>query len=332
MLKKTMILCSICILVLTGCNTKGKTTQSYLDAVENMENVKSMEEQFTVDIHIDTQNATDETQKELEGYENISIAIDTQQDWDIERLVSDIYIKLKSISAYAKFYIDGDNIYLKTPFFEEYIMLNDTQMQEETIESISPEVYEQVSKDFVVIWKEAVRNEIIESEGNTVVNTPDGDMKVKILTLALDDERSKRIIKEMVNTISENENIKQIIIENINNNNQTEDTEPVKEKVIQGLEELPTTYIDLEDKFTIDEIKIIAKLDRDNYIIEEDMSFKMHLLEQNITIYVTTNAKRWNINQPIQIEIPEIKPEEMITPEELSKSDLDVEQYKSILH
>ncbi len=332
MRKKILVICITFILIFTGCNTKGKTTQRYLDALENMENVKSMEEQLTVDIKIDTKNATEEIKKEFEGYENINIAVDTQQNWDVEKLVSDIYIKLKSISLYSKFYIDGENVFLKTPLFEEYILLNETQMQDKVSDTISPEVYEQIFKDFALVWREAVRNEIMESEGDTVVNTPDGDMKVKILTLELDDMRSKKIINELVKNISKNEDIKKMILENIEQNGQIEETEEVKQKVIEGLDKLPMTYAEIEDKYTIEEIKIVAKLDRDDYIIEDMSTFKIHLLEQDITISVTTNAKRWNINQPIEIEIPSIQPEDMITPEEINMEDMDAEQFKSILH
>lgn len=325
-MKKVFIPVIVVIFVffITSCSILSSTTQKYLNALNNTQNADTLESKTESKITIDLSKASDTAKKNLNNFKEIKFNADESIDNKNKKMEINNYISFGKYSWGTKTYIDGDQAFMKVN--DKYLKLNavgdggfalgDSQFRKE---------YEEFSKELAAVWKETVQKEILAGEGNTIESTPDGDIKVTQLSLELNDEKTKNILDSLAGLLSKSEIMKKSAIENAEKYAQIEEPDKEsKEELVRNIndwfDKLPENMKDYKEKFSVENLKLTAKIDKDSYIIDEVFEGEIALkLEGEIRIKFNTRTTRWNINREVNVNIPEITEEDLIQEESIDE-------------
>lgn len=300
-----------------ACSLQNSTTQKYLKALENTQNADTMKSKTESKISIDLSKESDEVKKGLENLENITLNIDETVDNKNLRAELNGYISFGKYSWGSKIYINGDEAFLKVN--DKYVKLDsDDNVAFVSADGDINKEYKELADEIAVIWKDTVQKEILSGEGNFIESTPDGDIKITQLSLELNDEKSKKILESLAGVLSKSEIAKKTVIESAQKYGNFEKLdEGGKEKLITNISEwfdkLPENMKDYNEKFNIENLKLTAKIDRDSYIIDEVFEGEFIIKhEGEIRISFNVNTTRWDINKEINVNIPQIREEDLM--------------------
>jgi hypothetical protein len=180
--------------------------------------------------------------------------------------------------------------------------------------------YAKVKDEIKRIWTESVKDEIIANEGNSFESTPEGDIKVNQLSLELTDQKAKNILDNIFNIISQNEAIKKFSNEMAIRFFDGEVSEEETKEGVEGFfDKLADLNEEINDSFTINKLKLTAKIDKDMYIIDEMLEGELIIkdgTEGEAVLSFEINTTRWDIDRDIKIDIPKINENEIISGDE----------------
>ncbi|MEN8904694.1 MAG: hypothetical protein ABF289_01910 [Clostridiales bacterium] len=302
MINKTYITLIVLVafsLLLYGCNVLS-ATEKYLRAIRSTSNLKSFESTEAFKISFDLGKASAKDKKKLKDFKDISINKDLK--YSNGNIVENVFFNTESITVDNTIYIFGKKSYLKSTLFnDKYIDLNKIYSDNDIDKN------KKLNEDLMKIWANSVEKEIMEEEGSSIITTPDGDIKVKQVSLSLNNEKAKIILGDLANLIENNSNIKDIILKTFKEYN--DEKSKVDENKINGwLDNLKDNFESNKKKFEINKLNLTAKYDKDNYIIEQNIKGTIILKNKGIVkVNFTYDKKYWNINKKIDIKIPKIK-------------------------
>ncbi|MCX7843115.1 MAG: hypothetical protein N2489_08585 [Clostridia bacterium] len=334
---KRIIALAATILLLTsvvGCGMFKSTTQKYLDAFNKTQKAESLQSQTRTTISIDLSKAPEDIKKELGKYKDISLNTD---EWiDNKNGKSEIrgFLKAGEIMLDSKLFSANNKAYLKSSITgDKYIELTPSMGQQGM--TADAEENKKLFQEVAGIWKNAIESEILVSSGNSIENTPDGDIKVSILSLELNDAKVKGILKKLAQAASTNETIIAMMAEYGIKNSQKDQLnmteEEYKEKIRKFIKELPVHIEALNDKYAAEKLKLTAKIDKDSYIIDEQLEGTLLIkFEGEIRISFNIRTTRWNIdNGKVKVELPDITKENTMDINELDMKDNEL--YKKFM-
>lgn len=307
-----------------ACSTQNSTTQKYLRALENTQNADTIQSKTEARISIDLSKASEEAKELLKNFKDISFNIDEIADNKNMRIESSNYISFGKLSWGTKIYVNGDEIFLKVN--DKYLKL-DSKDQSSIVSadgSINKE-YRELVEEMSGIWKDTVQKEILTKEGNFIESTPDGDIKITQLSLELNDEKFKKILENLGLILSKSEIAKKTAIESAHRFGNVERLdEEEKNKVIADINEWFDKIQDnlkaYNNKFSVENLKLTAKIDKDSYIIDEVFEGEFVIKHQGeIRISFNVNTTRWDINRKLSVNIPQISEEDLIDEESLQE-------------
>ncbi len=321
-MKKVFIPVFILMLFAVSCSMLSSTTQKYLNALNNTQIADTLESKTESKISFDLSKASDKAKKSLGNFKEIKFNADESIDNKNKKMETNNYISFGKYSWGTKMYIDGDQAFMKVN--DKYAKLNPVGKGSYADRySQFKKEYEEFSKELTTIWKETVQKEILAGEGNTIESTPDGDIKVTQLSLELNDEKAKNILDSLAGLLFKSEVMRNLAIENADKYAQIKDTskeseEELVKNINDWFDKLPENVKDYKEKFSVENLKLTAKIDKDSYIIEEMFEGEILLkLEGKIRIKFNTRTTRWNINREVNVNIPEITEKDLIDEESI---------------
>ncbi len=317
MLKRLLLLIPALALILStaSCGVFWNPTEKYLIALQNMVKADSMESNAKFEMHIDLSKAKDDVKSEWEKFEDVTMNIDEAVNREEKKQAHKYFINAGGTPLDFKVYIDGENGYFKSAFTgDKYYKLEEMEGERnaEETEPKSKEDSEELKKFFdeiKEIWTDAVKNEIVSREGTSVENTPDGDIKVSNLTLELTDEKGKNILSRLAGALSGNSFMKEQAIKgSARYAPKSEKREDVNKAIEDWFKNLPDYVQESKDKYTLDKLKLTAKVDSDSYIIKQGLSGGLTIKgEGEIKVDFNFEETYWNINGKVKVDIPQIK-------------------------
>lgn len=314
-----------------ACSMLNSTTQKYLNALNNTQKADTFESKTESKITIDLSKASDEAKKSLDNFKDITFNVDETIDNKNKKMEVNNYINFGKYAWGTKLYVNGEEAFIKvndkyaklSPLGDGEFALGDNKINKE---------YEEIKKQLASIWKESIQKEILSGEGNTIESTPDGDIKVTQLSLELNDEKTKNILDSLAGLLSRSEFMKKTAIENAEKYSQLEEFDnegkaELTKNISDWFDKLPGNMKDYKEKFTVENLKLTAKIDKDSYIIEEIFEGEIVLkLEGEIRIEFNTSTTRWNINKEVNVDMPEISEEDL-----LDNGDFDEEMKETFM-
>jgi copper chaperone CopZ len=293
----------ITITLLTSCSNKA--LEDYSNAVTKINYEKMGKESIDIKINIDynTDGLTLEQTRKLNYYKEMIFRINNQYDMEKDKIATDIYMNLGGIGMDSYFYKDGDKEYIQIPVLKKYIHLN----KQEFI----TDKYSNIFKSMSNKWLEALEDEDVIKGENTIIDTEDGQIKAKKVTIKINKQQLKELSEEFIKIICDS-----VFIEDFNSViNIDEDQKDInKEDIIKSIKD--TFY-----NISFENFEAKAYIDFDGYLIRENMTIEIKTVKQikgePMSIRVSFDKSNWDIGKKQEIKIPKFTQDDIISIDEL---------------
>lgn len=304
---KGIISIFIVMIIMTGCTTKAYT--DYNDAVVKTDSEKTGKQSIEIkmDIDFNTEGLSLEEVKQLNYYREMMYQFTNQYDIDNDKIATDIYMKFGGIGMDSNYYKDGNEQYVKIPVLNKFVNI--------TNEKFIDNEYGDIFNSITDKWLEILREENVIKGKDTIVDTKEGQVKAKEVSISIDKDQLKELSKVIIDTIIESGIIEDVLFV-MNNDDNTDEID--KKEIIDNIYEL-------FDSMIFDGFEAKAYIDFDGYLIEEDIEMNMRIKQKTesdpIKINLSINNKYWDIGKKQVITIPDINEDDIVEMKELK--DLD---------
>lgn len=256
--------------------------EEYQKAVEKTENLESGK--YSIEMEYQTNFNEEELSvekfKELSNFSNLKFSgvnVFNHQNNSME-----FYGNLEggNLGLDLEYFQAGDKKYLKIPILGKYLDLNDSnikklsqEMSFDVNENMDVSIDEEVFDKIGSLWTNAIQEENVFKGKKSLLETPDGDVKVTEYSIEFSDELLKDLVKETM-----------IILEISNE-------------------------VELMNQMTIDTFSYTAFVDIDGFIIKENfmMDYSIGEVAEVDSGYFKFEIINYDINKDQNITIPEIK-------------------------
>ena len=274
-----MIIVSLVLLLVVGCSDQ--SYEEYQKAVEKTENVQkgkySIEVSYQTNFNEEVLSIEDF--KEASKFSDIKLSGVSIFDHSNKGLNFFGNLEGGNLGLDLEYYQKNDKKYLKIPILGKYIDVadfNPDDFSEEMIfnsdENIGIKIDEASFEAVGNLWSDAILEENVFKGKKSLLETPDGDVKVTEYAIEFSDELLKRLINETMVILDLSDEIMQM------------------------------------DQISVDAFKYIAFVDIDGYIIQENfsMSYLMEAVAEVKSGEFKFEITNYDLNKEQKIEMPEI--------------------------
>lgn len=237
------ILTLLFIITFTGCSEN--VYEDYLSSIEKTNSIKQARQEMKIDMTLDF-DTTGLSEKEVEGFE---LASDFQflgslkYNTDQNIFENNIYLKMGSIGFDVDVFGQDDEILVKLVNLGKYFKI-DTKNPDESLGQFN--ISDDTMRRLNTLWQTYINENNIFKGENILIDTPSGVVKSKKYSIELDDN-ANQFIQDAISIIHEDQSI---------------------------------TWFQNEDfsfdmsKATIDYFISESYVDKDGYIVKEQITFK----------------------------------------------------------
>jgi hypothetical protein len=288
-------------LFLTGCTVN--PWQTFTKAMEKTDGVTSAKQSVDIKVHLDFP----EDKEHFFALDELTIFRQYHHARKISQ--TNFYARVNGMGIDGKVYRNENDLYLLTPLIPKIIVLATDRVDlGQAIETQSKWQAEQLwpreetLTTLANLWQDLLNKENVASLGNVVLATPEGDVKAKKFTINLTSDELKPMLVKSAETIFSDGLLHQELA-------------PVDSSF------LPDEITKWFEAGIITEFNYLAFLNRDNYIIEEQISMTIDLTPLgpdfgNFSFAAT--IKRWDINKSVAIQFPELNPDNTFIIDEIN--------------
>jgi len=314
-MKKTMILLGILIIVLTGCNTSSYET--YSSAIKRTEEVATgkMKVNQIMELEFEKEGLSEDEILELKKWEKAQIDVLATFDKTKNQSITELYTSFANLGLGGNIYKDEDKIYIVTALLPKILMVKGDEIEgmqniEEFEKRFGVDSFDQFQKK----WETMMSQENVSTLGNIVVSTPEGEIKTKEYEIYLTKEQILPMIIDGIELINK------IIIESQDSEIDI-DSEEIRRQIEKSMEEIE-----------FEKIYHRAYIDRDGFIVEEETHIILtiptaksgDLKKMDLQI----KSQSWDLGKDIDIDIPELREDNIMTIEELQNNSKLMNQFK----
>jgi len=276
---KIFVVLLVFILVV-GCSDQ--SYEEYQKAVEKTENLESGK--YSIEIEYQTNFNEEELSveefKELSNFSNLKFS--GVNVFNHQNKSMGFYGNLEggNLALDLEYFQEGEKKYLKIPILGKYLDLNDSNIEQlsqemsfDVNENMDININEEAFDKIGNLWTEAIQEENVFKGKKSLLETPDGDVKVTEYTIEFSDELLKELIKETVLILDVSESV------------------------------------ELMNRMTIDTFNYTAFVDIDGFIIKENfvMDYSIEDIAEVDSGHFKFEIVNYEINKAQDIKIPEIK-------------------------
>jgi hypothetical protein len=323
-MKKMCLICisAILIIVLTSCSQN--PLEVYNEAVIKTETIKYAKAKTEIDIQIElADELPDEVEQIRDSLKHIVYTNDTMFDKKADKNITRQFMELNGFGIDTVFYRNEGEEILKVPFLGKFIKMDELELfntekfPEADFEKnpISEETVNQIS----AMWFDLVNEEDVNSLGNEVVDTPEGEVKVQKLVVTFKDNQLKQFLNDVLDIIEKDEMFKTELLNypiygmnedgefNVLDDFQNED----------AIEEIFNYYRIFIDSMEFNEFVITTYIDIDEYIV--NMEIKMDVIfNGEITKFIKSIKfesfyQLYDIGEKIKFKFPKLNEDNTTT-------------------
>lgn len=297
----------IVVAMLTACSTKALV--DYNNAVVKTDSEKMGKESMEIKINVDynTEGLSLEKVTQLNHYKEMMFNITNQYDMTQDKIATDIYMNFGGLGMDSYFYKDRDKQYIQIPVLKKYAKLDEKNFTANNYDKIFANVSDK--------WLELLGEENVLKGENTIIDTKDGQVKAKEVSIKISAEQLKELSKEIYKSLKEGKIIENFIFISDDRDNQDSID---KEDIMKKIDEMFEIVV-------FDNFEAKAYIDFDGYLIREKMTIEMSMADQEkgepISIQVSIDKTNWDIGKEQEINIPKLSEEDIIELDELKNID-----------
>lgn len=305
-MKKVLVIVITIIVagMLSACSTKG--LEAYNNAVTKTNSEKMGKTFFDITVNMDfnTDGLTLEETRELNHFKEMVYQITNQYDITKDKIATDIYMNLGGIGMDSNYYRDGDKEFIRIPVLRKYV--NIKEKKEEAVNNH----YETSFSDISSKWLELLGEDDVVKGEDTIIDTEEGKVKAKAVTITIKDEQLKAFSEEVIRIITETGMMDDFVF--------VTDGDWDKDEVVQSI-------YDSMERITFESFEAKAYIDFDGYLIKEDMTIGISMKDpkkgEPRSIKISYEERHWDIGKEQIMDIPEINEEDIIEMDELKGLD-----------
>jgi len=318
--KKLMIaiLALVLAAALIGCSFDN--LEGYKKAVEKTDQIKKgrTEGEFSLVMDFNTTGMTEEQIKELNYFKNIKGSFNVAFDDELEKGIFRYYLSLGGLGFDLDLFVNGEEIFMKLPVIGKYMRLNemkknmaDKQAEGES-EVISGETQDAINEK----WLGLLKREDIFKGKDTVLTTPDGEVKTTEYTIRLNDEQIKSLAEYSMDLLSKDKKLE-------------ENYEKYIRKNVEFLKDTPLEKLlsDMKEnikKYTVESFGYTAYVDIDGYIVNETVGITLEVDNAepaSVTrLSYELDIKNWDINKEQEFDFPALTDENTVDTENMEQN------------
>jgi len=329
--KKRMLAALIAMVLLTtafSACSKEETAKEILEkSVERSTEIKTSKQNFNMDISYNPGFTEEELAEDpmsaglVEMIDSMNISGEFASDVEAGSSSGNMLLDMKGMQFKIEVYVSSmGSMAVKMPMSEKYITINsmgeipsDEEMQE--MKKFSQEIAASLIASF------SEENMVMESKS---VELEDGKYDLKEIRVTLDDGEAKALVKDLIPKVYANEAMRKSMENNLKLQAEMEgkslDDMDLDAEIDKMVEEAVSAFNEAEGAFTIDEFTMVFGIDGDYNTRTTDMSMAYSVVEEttgkSAGMGFSIESEVYGIDEPVEIEIPDVNDENSITLEE----------------
>lgn len=314
MKKKISLILVLMVILLTACNTNNLA--EYKKAAEKTEQIASGQTtgEFLLITEFNSEGLTPEEIRELNYIKDMSGSFSVVFNDDEEKSIIRNYFNFGGLGYDFEVYINGEEMFMKLPVVGKYMKIDDMsafgeEMYQQEDDVISEDTVSQFSKK----WLSLMNEEDVFKGKDIVVTTPDGEVKTKKYVIKLNDEQIKALLKDSVEILSKDNDLKKLYEENIRTI-----AEPLEDKTF---EEALLDIKNNTDKYYVENFTFTAYVDIDGYIVNQIIELLLKAKDVDKggieSFSYSLNIKNWDINKKQSFDFPVLTDENTMNIEDM---------------
>lgn len=297
---------SMSLAALTGCSTNGYEALVAAQEKTDLAATGINEIKIQLDNELNTQSMTPEQLKSVNYFKSVAYEGTSQYDNNADVVVSDSWISLGGVGFDFTYYGKGEEQYIRYPVLKKYIDLNQMAKSQASKGTSFPKLTAETQKALGDIWNKLSTKETVQKVEETVVTTPEGDVKATHYDVVTSGDAVKAAILESQKILLADSAV-------------TAWLEEQQAKNPEGHIEIAGVKEDME----IGDFKLSSYVDADGYLIREEVKVSLKSGPSTEAYWLGTDftmtSSYSKLNQKLDIQFPNISPDQVMTEEELNK-------------
>lgn len=232
----------------------------------------------------------------LNKFKDLKIEFTKQYNKDQDKYISDGFIRFNIYNLEGKLYKDKKNYIIEKPLIPKYVSFTSREFVKEFFKQYGFEGQNlSFNKDITAmllnVIDEHITKDSIMSNGRKIINTQEGDIKVKELKIILQGENLKSLKNQLIHTLRQNT----LIFSELNSDKIAD--KKIKEMLISCIS--PLQPVSLE--YTV-------SIDSNGYIMEKNINFTEELYYPEIDMTVkkvwSYSCQYWDLDREQNIQPP----------------------------
>lgn len=321
-MKRILLILLAVILIISLAACKKNNFEAFMNASKKTDDIKRGQESIDLKMALDfnTEGLTPEEIKKLNYFRKIETKINTTNDEELNKTIGRIYFNFAGLGFDAVFYDDGEKSFLKMPIIGKYMVFDeefienyskDINISNEENEFISEENFEEIKKK----WLDMIKSDDVFAGKDSVMTTPDGEVKVTEYNIKLTDGQFKNLLNESLEIVYDDEAIKENIEKYMKQSDENDidiNSEEFFDNLKKGLEESE-----------IENLSYKAYIDIDGYIVKESINFDIKFDGESSEIMkgfkYFFEINRWSIEKEQKFEFPQLTKENTLDQDEIEQ-------------
>ncbi len=310
-MKRVFLILLSVVLIISLVACKKNDFDSYIKAVNKTNEITRGQQaiNFKMNIDFDTVGLSSEEIKDLSYFKNFQSKFNLTFDNDSNKTIGRNYFNFGGLGFDMTFYNNGEKSFIKMPILGKYLVMDEKLMgnylKDKDVENEEECISENTIEELGQKWIDTIKGEDVFAGKDSVMTTPEGEVKVTEYTIKLTGEQFKKLLTESGDILLNDKKLKETIEEYVR--------KAAKEEFDFDFDEVMNNFKEGIEESEFENLSYIAFIDIDGYIVKEKMEFNIRFIgekyeEMNgFEYYLETN--RWDIEKEQKFEFPELTEE-----------------------
>lgn len=322
-----ILIFTLALFAFAGC--KSETPKEVLaKASEKAATLKTMTNELSFTMNLEASEAMLQADPEsaamFQMFNGITLKGTSAQDMDTNKATMDLALNFNGMTIDFSMLMDGpQKIILQSPMLEKMVLL--TPPTDEAAPVIDKEKVKAINKEFTDYTLNFLTDEEITLEKNVAYTGKDGDAKLKMLTITLQNERVFEYINGIIPVIYGNDYIKELMTPSIKAQLEMMGQEVTDEAIAAEIDKLPQTLqealVSAKEVMSFDSMTMKMGVDKDYNTRTSTVNLGMTAAnpenaEEKVTFGFDYVVDAYAFDQPITVELPETTSENTMSMED----------------
>ncbi|WP_432662927.1 hypothetical protein R9X47_20360 [Wukongibacter baidiensis] len=321
-MKRVLLVLLSVILIISLVACKKNDFDAYIKAVNKTNEIKRGQESinYKMNIDFDTEGLTSEEIKDLKYFKNFESKFNLTFDNDLNKTIGRNYFNFGGLGFDMTFYNNGKESFIKMPILGKYLVLDeklmgnyleDKDIKNEGKECISEKTIEELGQN----WIDTIKRDDVFAGKDSVMTTPEGEVKVTEYTIKLTGEQFKKLLTESGDILLKDKELKETIEAYVRKS--------VKEELDFNFNDAISNFKEAIKESKFENLSYIAFIDIDGYIVKEKIEFNIRFTGEKhegmngFEYYLEMN--RWDIEKEQEFKFPELTEENTMDTDEIDQ-------------